>query len=163
MPVDIFSMTQGDKRVLSFVSQAMGLMAELDVDTEHLRFMGDTWVVLIETPETYLCIVSVALCMASSEASFSTRAALSKSPSRWSNRTNRRCLTTSTLHAQRQCVTCILKKLSLLPRMVMQRPGQAQHFHLYSIKTSQQATDGLHLKSQFVTCTLERDHTLAGI
>ena len=45
MPVDIFSMTQGDKRVLSFVSQAMGLMAELDVDTEHLRFMGDTWVI----------------------------------------------------------------------------------------------------------------------
>ena len=38
-------MTQGDKRVLSFVSQAMGLMAELDVDTEHLRFMGDTWVI----------------------------------------------------------------------------------------------------------------------
>ncbi|KAI0093855.1 ATP-NAD kinase-like domain-containing protein [Irpex rosettiformis] len=42
MPVDIFSMTQGDNRILSFVSQAMGLMAELDVDTEHLRFIGDT-------------------------------------------------------------------------------------------------------------------------
>ncbi|KAI0703619.1 ATP-NAD kinase-like domain-containing protein [Cytidiella melzeri] len=41
MPVDIFSMTQGDKRILSFVSQAIGLMSELDIGTEHLRFMGD--------------------------------------------------------------------------------------------------------------------------
>jgi sphingosine kinase len=44
MPVDIFSMTQGEKRILSFVSQAVGLMAELDIGTEHLRFMGDAYV-----------------------------------------------------------------------------------------------------------------------
>jgi sphingosine kinase len=41
MNVDLCSVTQKDKRVLSFLSQAIGLMAELDLGTEHLRFMGD--------------------------------------------------------------------------------------------------------------------------
>lgn len=41
MPIDICSVTQKDKRVLSFLSQAIGLMADLDLGTEHLRFMGD--------------------------------------------------------------------------------------------------------------------------
>lgn len=41
MPVDVTSVTQGDKRVFSFMSQAIGLMSELDLGTEHLRFMGD--------------------------------------------------------------------------------------------------------------------------
>jgi hypothetical protein len=42
MKVDIFSMTQGDKRVFTYMSQALGLMADLDIGTEHLRWMGDT-------------------------------------------------------------------------------------------------------------------------
>ncbi|EDR14311.1 uncharacterized protein LACBIDRAFT_306015 [Laccaria bicolor S238N-H82] len=42
MKVDLFSMTQGGKRSLSFMSQALGLMADLDLGTEHLRWMGDT-------------------------------------------------------------------------------------------------------------------------
>ncbi|GAA6062971.1 hypothetical protein JCM10212_005730 [Sporobolomyces blumeae] len=46
-PIDICSVTQeGGKRLFSFLTQAFGLMADLDLGTEHLRFMGDfrfTW------------------------------------------------------------------------------------------------------------------------
>ena len=42
MKVDLFSMTQGGKRTVSFMSQAVGLMADLDIGTENLRWMGDT-------------------------------------------------------------------------------------------------------------------------
>ncbi|KAK7460375.1 sphinganine kinase lcb4 [Stygiomarasmius scandens] len=42
MHVDVFSITQGGKRTLSFMSQALGLMADLDIGTENLRWMGDT-------------------------------------------------------------------------------------------------------------------------
>ncbi|KAF8892551.1 ATP-NAD kinase-like domain-containing protein [Infundibulicybe gibba] len=41
MKVDVFSLTQQGKRTISFMSQALGLMAELDIGTEHLRWMGD--------------------------------------------------------------------------------------------------------------------------
>jgi sphingosine kinase len=36
-PLDLVSITQGDKRSLSFLSQAFGLMAELDLGTENMR------------------------------------------------------------------------------------------------------------------------------
>ncbi|KAH9484246.1 Sphingoid long chain base kinase 4 [Psilocybe cubensis] len=42
MNVDLFSFTQGERRSISFMSQAMGLMADLDIGTEHLRWMGDS-------------------------------------------------------------------------------------------------------------------------
>lgn len=42
MKVDVFSVLQNGKRTLSFMSQALGLMADLDLGTEHLRWMGDT-------------------------------------------------------------------------------------------------------------------------
>ncbi|KAF8163335.1 ATP-NAD kinase-like domain-containing protein [Crassisporium funariophilum] len=42
MKVDLFSMTQGGKRTISFMSQALGLMADLDIGTDHLRWMGET-------------------------------------------------------------------------------------------------------------------------
>ncbi|KAH6918534.1 ATP-NAD kinase-like domain-containing protein [Coprinopsis sp. MPI-PUGE-AT-0042] len=42
MKIDLFSFTQNGKRNLSFMSQSLGLMADLDLDTEHLRWMGDT-------------------------------------------------------------------------------------------------------------------------
>ncbi|EMD38389.1 hypothetical protein CERSUDRAFT_48084 [Gelatoporia subvermispora B] len=42
MNIDIFSVTQGDQRMFSFFSQAVGLMADLDLGTEHLRFLGST-------------------------------------------------------------------------------------------------------------------------
>ena len=42
MRVDLFSITQGDKRTISFMSQALGFMADLDTETNHLRWMGNT-------------------------------------------------------------------------------------------------------------------------
>ncbi|KAJ6596937.1 ATP-NAD kinase-like domain-containing protein [Mycena vulgaris] len=41
MNVDVFSLSQNGKRTISFMSQAMGLMADLDIGTEHLRWMGE--------------------------------------------------------------------------------------------------------------------------
>jgi hypothetical protein len=37
----LYSITQGDKTYLSFLTQAIGLMADLDLGTEHLRWMSD--------------------------------------------------------------------------------------------------------------------------
>jgi len=42
MKIDLFAFTQGDTRVISFMSQALGLMAELDTGTDNWRWMGDT-------------------------------------------------------------------------------------------------------------------------
>ncbi|CEQ39551.1 SPOSA6832_01084, partial [Sporobolomyces salmonicolor] len=43
IPIDLCSVTQsGGKRLFSFLTQAFGLMADLDLGTEHLRWMGDT-------------------------------------------------------------------------------------------------------------------------
>ena len=44
MEHDLFSMTQGGKRYITFMSQSLGLMANLDLGTEHLRFMGAQYV-----------------------------------------------------------------------------------------------------------------------
>lgn len=41
MKVDAFSVVQNNRRTISFMSQALGLMADLDLGTEHLRWMGD--------------------------------------------------------------------------------------------------------------------------
>ncbi|KAF1834247.1 sphingoid long chain base kinase-like protein [Decorospora gaudefroyi] len=49
-PLDLASITQGDRRTLSFLSQAVGIVAELDLATEHLRWMGSarfTWGFLV--------------------------------------------------------------------------------------------------------------------
>ncbi|CAK7230423.1 sphinganine kinase lcb4 [Sporothrix curviconia] len=45
-PLDLASITYGDTRLLSFLSQAVGVMAEVDLATENLRWMGSarfTW------------------------------------------------------------------------------------------------------------------------
>jgi sphingosine kinase len=42
MKVDLFAFTQNDNRTVSFMAQTLGLMADLDLGTEHLRWMGDT-------------------------------------------------------------------------------------------------------------------------
>ncbi|KAF8334184.1 ATP-NAD kinase-like domain-containing protein [Cantharellus anzutake] len=42
MHLDMCSVTQGTKRSWSFFTQAAGLMSDLDVGTEHLRWMGDS-------------------------------------------------------------------------------------------------------------------------
>jgi sphingosine kinase len=49
-PLDLSSITQGDRRTLSFLSQAVGIVAETDLATEHLRWMGAarfTWGFLV--------------------------------------------------------------------------------------------------------------------
>ncbi|KIX95113.1 uncharacterized protein Z520_09029 [Fonsecaea multimorphosa CBS 102226] len=40
-PLDLVSITQGDTRTLSFLSQSLGIVAESDLGTENLRWMGD--------------------------------------------------------------------------------------------------------------------------
>jgi len=39
-PQDLVSVSQGERRTLSFLSQATGIIAESDLGTEHLRWMG---------------------------------------------------------------------------------------------------------------------------
>jgi sphingosine kinase len=39
--IDLASITQGEKRTLSFLSQALGIVAESDLGTESLRWLGD--------------------------------------------------------------------------------------------------------------------------
>lgn len=41
-PLDLISITQGETRTLSFLSQSVGIVAESDLATEHLRWMGET-------------------------------------------------------------------------------------------------------------------------
>ncbi|KAI6128270.1 ATP-NAD kinase-like domain-containing protein [Pisolithus croceorrhizus] len=41
LKVDLFAFTQGNQRRLSFMSQTVGLTAHIDIETEHLRWMGD--------------------------------------------------------------------------------------------------------------------------
>lgn len=42
MPVDLMMITQDDKQCLSFLTQAFGTIADADLGTEHLRWMGGT-------------------------------------------------------------------------------------------------------------------------
>ena len=39
-PLDLISITQGDRRTLSFLSQSIGIVAESDLGTDHIRWMG---------------------------------------------------------------------------------------------------------------------------
>lgn len=39
-PLDLVSITQGSTRTLSFLSQSVGIVAESDLGTEHLRWLG---------------------------------------------------------------------------------------------------------------------------
>jgi sphingosine kinase len=41
MPLDLVSITQGTERRLSFLSQAIGIIAESDLATENMRWLGD--------------------------------------------------------------------------------------------------------------------------
>ncbi|KAF9265425.1 hypothetical protein L218DRAFT_1019822 [Marasmius fiardii PR-910] len=42
MGVDLLLMTQNGKSSISFMSQSVGLMADLDIGTDHLRWLGET-------------------------------------------------------------------------------------------------------------------------
>ncbi|KAG1756719.1 ATP-NAD kinase-like domain-containing protein [Suillus paluster] len=46
LKTDLFSFTQGDRQRISFMSQTIGIMADIDIETEHLRWMGDTRFIL---------------------------------------------------------------------------------------------------------------------
>ncbi|MCJ1475999.1 sphinganine kinase lcb4 [Lambiella insularis] len=39
-PLDLVSITQGENRILSFLSQSVGVVAESDLGTDHLRWLG---------------------------------------------------------------------------------------------------------------------------
>jgi sphingosine kinase len=39
-PLDLVSITQGDRRTLSFLSQSVGIVAESDLGTENIRWLG---------------------------------------------------------------------------------------------------------------------------
>ncbi|KAI9158846.1 putative sphingolipid long chain base kinase [Paramyrothecium foliicola] len=41
-PMDLASVTQGDRRILSFLSQSLGIIAESDLGTENMRWMGSS-------------------------------------------------------------------------------------------------------------------------
>ncbi|KAI4164706.1 MAG: hypothetical protein LQ342_001681 [Letrouitia transgressa] len=41
-PLDLTSITQGGRRTISFLSQSVGIVAESDLATEHLRWLGST-------------------------------------------------------------------------------------------------------------------------
>lgn len=41
LKTDLFSFTQGDRCRISFMSQTVGITADLDIETEQLRWMGD--------------------------------------------------------------------------------------------------------------------------
>jgi sphingosine kinase len=63
-PLDLVSITHGDQRTISFLSQALGMIAELDLGTEHLRWMGSTrfacgFMMLAFQRKTYPCDIAV--------------------------------------------------------------------------------------------------------
>ncbi|KAK4215296.1 sphingoid long chain base kinase 4 [Rhypophila decipiens] len=63
-PLDLISVTQGTKRTLSFLSQALGMIADLDITTEHLRWMGPHrftygFLVLALQKKVYPCDIAI--------------------------------------------------------------------------------------------------------
>jgi sphingosine kinase len=61
---DIASVTQGEKRTLSFLSQAIGVVAESDLGTDHMRWMGDArftygFIVRIFGKTLYPCDIAI--------------------------------------------------------------------------------------------------------
>lgn len=63
-PLDLVSITQGDQRILSFLSQSFGIVAECDLGTDHLRWMGSarfTWGFLVRLlrKTVYPCDIAV--------------------------------------------------------------------------------------------------------
>lgn len=63
-PLDLISITQGNTRTLSFLSQSVGIVAESDLATENLRWMGAarfTWGFLVRLlgKTVYPCDIAV--------------------------------------------------------------------------------------------------------
>ncbi|KAL9094314.1 MAG: hypothetical protein Q9165_003455 [Trypethelium subeluteriae] len=65
-PLDLVSITQGDRRTLSFLSQSVGIIAESDLGTENLRWMGSArftfgFLVRLIGKTTYPCDIALQL------------------------------------------------------------------------------------------------------
>lgn len=65
-PMDLVSITQGDRRTLSFLSQSLGIVAESDLATESMRWMGETrftvgFLVRLFQKKVYPCDIAVKL------------------------------------------------------------------------------------------------------
>ena len=65
-PMDLVSITQGDTRTISFLSQAVGIVAESDLATEHLRWLGDArftygFLTRLLRKTTYPCDIAIKL------------------------------------------------------------------------------------------------------
>ena len=63
-PLDLTSITQGDRRTLSFLSQSFGIVAECDLGTDNIRWMGSarfTYGILVRLlgKTVYPCDVAV--------------------------------------------------------------------------------------------------------
>ena len=63
-PLDLVSITQGNNRTLSFLSQSVGIVAEVDCGTEHLRWMGSArftygFLVRVLRKQMYPCELAV--------------------------------------------------------------------------------------------------------
>jgi sphingosine kinase len=63
-PLDLVSVTHGGQRTISFLSQAVGLIAEVDLGTEYMRWMGATrftvgFLMLALQKKTYPCDIAV--------------------------------------------------------------------------------------------------------
>ena len=69
-PFDLASVTQGEKRTISFLSQAVGVVAESDLGTDNIRWMGAArftygFFVRLLGKTVYPCDIAVKTCIAS--------------------------------------------------------------------------------------------------
>ncbi|KAG9242621.1 sphingoid long chain base kinase-like protein [Calycina marina] len=67
-PLDLISISQGETRFLSFLSQSLGIVAELDLATEHIRWMGQArftygFLTRLIKQTTYPCDIAVKVAM----------------------------------------------------------------------------------------------------
>lgn len=67
-PLDLTSITQGDQRILSFLSQSVGMVADVDLGTENVRWMGSArftygFLVRIMGKTVYPCDLNVKIDM----------------------------------------------------------------------------------------------------
>lgn len=65
-PMDLIAITQGDQKYYSFLSQAVGIIAETDLGTESLRWMGSfrfTWGVLVRLLGKTIWPAEVSVCV----------------------------------------------------------------------------------------------------
>ncbi len=63
-PLDLISISQGDTRTLSFLSQSLGIVAEADLATEHIRWMGQQrftygFLIRLAKQQCYPCDIAV--------------------------------------------------------------------------------------------------------